>query len=85
MKDEIIASYKKTGSIKETSRITEISCYKVRRILLLEKILPKTKVQEMYENGMTVEKISEFLKISKKAVQAYLPYFRQIYSKKERI
>lgn len=79
-KEEIIAEYKKSESIRYTAKTARISGYKVKRILITANVLPKSKKLDMYESGMSVSEIAMTLRITENAVRAHLPYIRCEYN-----
>ena len=73
----IISEYERTGSLKETSRITGISPQSVRRILLNpgKWSSPRAeKINMLYEQGLSIDQIAEQLGLRKNTVSAYLPW-----------
>ena len=81
---EIIEYYKKCDSLKETSAVFGIGWQKVRKILITDGVYTSEKaekVKEMHDSGVNIEEISEKLNISKRTVNAYLPYKKTVYNK----
>ena len=73
---QIIDSYKETGSVKKTAE--ELGTYpiKVRRVLITEGLWhskTSNQVAELLALGKSVAEIAEELVISEKNVQSYMP------------
>ena len=84
---QIVESYKKTGSVKKTAE--ELGTYpiKVRRVLITEglwKSRTSEQVAEMLDQGRTVAEIAKALVITEKNVQSYMPYSRGQYGGEDR-
>ena len=84
---QIIDSYKETGSVKKTAE--ELGTYpiKVRRVLITEGLWhSKTseQVADLLAKGKSVAEIAEELVISEKNVQSYMPYSRGQYGGEDR-
>ena len=84
---QIIDSYKETGSVKKTAE--ELGTYpiKVRRVLITEGLWhskTSNQVAELLALGKSVAEIAEELVISEKNVQSYMPYSRGQYGGEDR-
>ena len=84
---QIIDSYKETGSVKKTAE--ELGTYpiKVRRVLITEGLWhskTSNQVAELFALGKSVGEIAEELVISEKNVQSYMPYSRGQYGGEDR-
>ena len=84
---QIIDSYKETGSVKKTAE--ELGTYpiKVRRVLITEGLWhskTSNQVAELFALGKSVAEIAEELVISEKNVQSYMPYSRGQYGGEDR-
>ena len=84
---QIIDSYKETGSVKKTAE--ELGTYpiKVRRVLITEGLWhskTSNQVAELLALGKSVAEIAEELVISEKNVQSYMPYSRGQYGREDR-
>ena len=80
--DQIIETYKETGSVKETAEKLGTYPIKVRRVLITEGLWrSKTSdaIGELYRQGRTTKEIAAELYMSEKNVQSYLPYARGMY------
>ncbi len=91
MKEEqyqnIIKTYLKTGSVKDTSRILGTYPIKVRRVLITEGLWSSRTseaIGALWERGFTVPEIAEALCLSEKNIQSYLPYTRGQYGGENR-
>lgn len=81
---EIVEYYNKSGSLKETAAAFGVGWQKVRKILISEGAYTSDiaeKVQELYKSGLKPEEIAGKLRISKGAVNSYLPYLKTEYNK----
>lgn len=82
-REEIIGIYRKTDSIHETSRRTGVSTSTVRRVLVEAGAYTNSsaaKVTELAAQGKSAAEIAVELNLSKKYVQAYMPYTKGAYS-----
>ena len=82
MYDQIIKTYKETGSVKETAEKLGTYPIKVRRVLITEGLWSsKTSeaVADLFRKGKTTSEIAEQLYMSEKNVQSYLPYVKGMY------
>ena len=73
----VISEYERTGSLKETSRITGISPQSVRRILLNAgkwSSARAEKINMLYEQGLSIDQIAEKIGVKRNTVSAYLPW-----------
>jgi len=79
---EIIDTYAKTDSLKETARICGVNWQKVRKILITagkyENDESRT-IAELYKSGLAVDEIASRLGLTAKAVNNYLPYTKGEY------
>ena len=78
----IIDTYQKLGSIKDTAKQLGVSDVKVRRTLItvgLWRSRSSDAVKELLRLGCSVDEVAEQLHISRKAVEAYMPYSRGSY------
>lgn len=85
--DEIVESYKHTNSVKKTAEEVGTSVIKVRRVLISEGLWSSPtsdKIMELIEQGLSTEQIAERLNYTVNNVQAYSPYKRGEYGKKNR-
>ena len=82
--NEIISLYLKSESLKEVARVVGISEQKVRKVLLTAGITIDNartiQIMQMFNSGMSPEEIAVKLKISKRAVNAHLPYIKGEYN-----
>lgn len=81
--DDALKSYAASGSIKETARVTGLSEWKVRKILVSAGIITSdrtTQIVDMYRAGKTLGDIAAELKISRNAVMAHIPYSKTAYN-----
>lgn len=86
LKDEvyqnIIETYLRTGSVKETAELLNTYPIKVRRVLITEGLWSSRTseaIGSLWEQGLTVQEIAEALCLSEKNIQSYLPYTRGQY------
>lgn len=82
--DEIVATYRSTGSIRETARKHDISTQTVRRILITNGIplgegTLATRIIAMLET-MPPEEVAAKLGCAVKTIKAYTPYSRGSYA-----
>lgn len=80
--EDVLNTYKKTDSIKETSKIHEISEQKVRKILITKGVYStplSDKINTLRDQGLTPTEISKKLNISRAAVNSYMPYSKGQY------
>lgn len=79
---EIIDTYAKTDSLKETAKICGVNWQKVRKILITagkyENEESRT-IAELYKSGLSVDEIASRLGLTAKAVNSYLPYTKGEY------
>lgn len=77
--DQVIAEYKRTGSVKRTAQNVGTTLVRAQRILITEGLWSSEtsrNVGRLYAEGKSVEQIAAELYVSIKTVQAYLPYTR---------
>lgn len=80
--DKVANTYKKTGSLKETAKIHHISEQKVRKLLITKGVYSTPladKIANLHAQGLTSKEIEDKLKMSRAAVNSYLPYEKAIY------
>ncbi len=85
--EKVVSVYKKTESINETARQTEISTTKVRKILITEGLWSSARsqqIRELADQGKSSPDIAEILDISVAMVQNYLPYEKGLYDEPEK-
>lgn len=78
----IIDTYQELGSIKDTAKQLGVSDVKVRRTLITVgrwRSRSSDAVKELLRLGCSVDEVAEQLHISRKAVEAYMPYSRGSY------
>ncbi len=78
----IIYAYDDLGSVKSTAEACGASEVTVRRVLITEGLWSSrvsVKVEELRQQGKSVQEIASELCVSVKAVEAYLPYSRGMY------
>ena len=78
-KDEVIATYRATGSIKATARNTGLSEHTVRRLLYTkgEYTSPRAnQIAKLTAQGYTRKEIAKILRISQSCVINYSAYSR---------
>lgn len=79
---DIVRAYGTEGSIKKVAALFRISEQKVRKVLIdageYESDM-SIQVNDLYEQGYSVENIAEKLRVSKSTVSAYLPYTKGVY------
>lgn len=76
---EILDKYRIRKSINQTARELGISTQVVRRTLITAGLYtsPRSeRIQQLFNSGMPISDIAEFLNLSTSAVAAYLPYSR---------
>jgi predicted DNA-binding protein YlxM (UPF0122 family) len=81
---EIIETYYKTGSMKETAKICSVNWQKVRKILITEGLFESDlskDINKHYTEGWKVSDIAHKFNISEKAVNNYLPYSKGVYNR----
>lgn len=81
-KEDIIKSYNAEGSIKKVAALFRVSEQKVRKVLIDAGAYESDmsiQVNDLYEQGYSVENIAEKLRVSKSTVSAYLPYTKGVY------
>lgn len=76
--EDIIKSYNAEGSIKKVAALFRVSEQKVRKVLI-DAGAYERQVNDLYEQGYSVENIAEKLRVSKSTVSAYLPYTKGVY------
>lgn len=80
---EIIETYNKTDSLKETAALCGVNWQKVRKILITagkyENDESRT-IAELYKSGLAVDEIASRLGLTAKAVNSYLPYTKGQYN-----
>lgn len=82
----IIDTYQELGSIKDTAKQLGVSDVKVRRTLItvgLWRSRSSDAVNELLSQELSVDEVAEQLHISRKAVEAYMPYSRGSYDAHE--
>lgn len=75
--EDIIKSYNAEGSIKKVAALFRVSEQKVRKVLIDAGAYESDmsiQVNDLHEQGYSVENIAEKLRVSKSTVSAYLPY-----------
>lgn len=77
--EDIIKSYNAEGSIKKVAALFRISEQKVRKVLIDAGSDMAIQVNDLHEQGYSVENIAEKLRVSKSTVSAYLPYTKGVY------
>ena len=78
-KSDIIAKYSMTGSIRRTASELNVCHSTVRRVLIEAGLYTSQRAENvcrLHEKGLSPDQIAESLKITRKAVMAYLPYNR---------
>ncbi|WP_407857686.1 DNA-binding response regulator [Enterococcus hailinensis] len=69
--DEIVETYKKTESIRETARIHDMSCSKVRKLLITADAYSTKKsieINKLLDEGLSTKEVAEKLNISVSSV-----------------
>ena len=85
--ERVVSVYKKTESISETARQTELSTTKVRKILITEGLWssPRSEqIRNLVDQGKTSSEIAEILGITTVMVQNYLPYEKGLYDEPDK-
>lgn len=85
--ERVASVYKKTESISETARQTELSTTKVRKILITEGLWssPRSEqIRDLVDQGKTPSEIAEMLGITAVMVQNYLPYEKGLYDEPDK-
>lgn len=80
--EDIIKAYNAEGSIKKVAALFSISEQKVRKVLIDAGAYESDmsiQVNDLHEQGYSVENIAEKLRVSKSTVSAYLPYTKGVY------
>jgi hypothetical protein len=80
--DDIIKTFDKTNSIKETAKTNHCSWNRVVKVLSTNGIVINdihAIILDLYENGMEVEKIAKQIGYNVKTVESYLPAKRPFY------
>lgn len=80
--EDIIKSYNAEGSIKKVAALFCVSEQKVRKVLIDAGAYESDmsiQVNDLYEQGYSVENIAEKLRVSKSTVSAYLLYTKGVY------
>jgi len=75
--DKICEEYKNTNSIKKTAKNVGLSEEKTKKILITAGLYTSEKykeINELLEQGKTIEEIAEHLKMSQKQIRVFLPY-----------
>lgn len=75
--EDVVATYRVTGSINETARITHLSAHTVRHLLITAGIHKPPRVNQIWEltaQGYSYEDIAKTLGLSRATVLGYLPY-----------
>lgn len=83
----IVETYMKVGSIKETAKLLECSEQKVRKTLITAGVYTSdiaSKIGRLRIEGLSVSDISNELKIARSTVFSYLPYERTSYKLPQR-
>jgi hypothetical protein len=80
--DAVVKSYLKTGELKMTAEEFHLSPLKVRKLLITAGAYStklSAQVNQLWEQGKTVEQIQEITGLKKSSVNGYLPYTKVIY------
>lgn len=79
---EIISIYKATGSIKATSKISEVRGQVIRRVLITNGLYTSPmidKIAELQESGYSLAEIAEYLHKTKSWIICNTPYTKGSY------
>ena len=79
---DIVDTYRETGSVQKTAEKVGVSVVKVRRVLITEGLWvsdTSVRIGELIEKGFSAREIADELSITEKAVQQYMPYTKGIY------
>ncbi|MFA5467628.1 MAG: hypothetical protein WC224_01060 [Sphaerochaetaceae bacterium] len=85
--ERVVSVYKKTQSISETAKQTEISITKVRKILITAGLWTSARseqIRELAEQGKSSTEIAEILNITAVMVRNYLPYEKGLYDEPDK-
>lgn len=75
--EDVVATYRVTGSINETARITHLSAHTVRHLLITAGVYKyplANKICELAAQGHSYSDIAKALGLSRATVLGYLPY-----------
>ena len=75
--EDVVETYRTTGSINETARATHLSAHTVRHLLITAGIHKPPRVNQIWEltaQGYSYEDIAKTLGLSRATVLGYLPY-----------
>lgn len=79
----VIKTWKETGSLRQTSRETGVTYQRVRRILIESGTLTTDRdrqIAELAERGKSREEIAAYLGVQPRTVDAHMPYRRSMYT-----
>lgn len=79
---DIISYYNECESLRKVSQKYGISYKSVTKILVSNGVYPEGRASDIHNlllSGLTVDEIAAKLKISKRAVESYLPYSKGSY------
>lgn len=77
--EDVVATYRATGSINETARATHLSAHTVRHLLITAGVHKPPRANQIWElaaQGYSYEDIAKILGLSRATVFGYLPYTR---------
>ena len=80
--DEIVETYKSTGSVKDTAEIVGVSKVKTQKVLITERLWSSKsseRICQLYKAGIPASEIAVRLGTSVKNVHAYIPYSKGEY------
>lgn len=81
------AGLEKEHSIRDVARKFGITSLKVRKILITAGVYETDvshEVQDLYEQGSSIEEIQKMMKMGRASVYSYLPYSNTIYNAREK-
>lgn len=84
--NQVIEDYSETHSVRKTAKNCHTSMVTAQRILITAGLWSSKSsrlVQELLDQGMTVDQIAEALSLTKDAVYTYMPYSRGNYGVKQ--